>query len=111
MCSAISWVADAILPFSIKQSLNVPTMTARNGGKRLATSSACALLETLCARLYTLDKDRSIIVHAFSEPDSASTTVASSGLYVTGKNSSRPREALKMNKDVQGTSRSRGRTA
>ena len=54
---------------------------------------------------------KSYIVHAFSELDSASTTVASSGLYVTGKNSSRPREALKMNKDVQGTSRSRGRTA
>ena len=41
-----------------------------------------------------------IIAHAFSEPDSASTTVVSSGRYVTGKNSSRPREALKMNKDM-----------
>ena len=36
-----------------------------------------------------------ITVQAFSEPDSASTTVASSTLYITGKNSSKRREALK----------------
>ena len=66
---------------------------------------------TLCHPYIESATTLKIIVLAFSEPDSASTTVASSGLYVTGKNSLKPREALKMNKYVHGTFRSRGRTA